>query len=223
MSQPKPRKKQWKCVYPGCNEPVKTYYNCHSHVWDRHVRFELDPQHPLAQFQYKNIPSDQKEYAKALCKKYLIELNTIKPNAPESIDFSLFGNRSFLQPGTVLQQTPQQIPQEIPQEIPQVMPQQIPQQIPQPIAQQIPRQIIQQMPQEIPPQLYQNNGYDISNDIPFSSSGQQIQYQQQQQQYPSQQTFVQEQSLPPQTTDKELWQMLSDTIGIVFSKSHALI
>ena len=29
-----PRKKQWKCLYPGCKEGLKTKFNCVAHVWD---------------------------------------------------------------------------------------------------------------------------------------------------------------------------------------------
>ncbi|KAL7711510.1 hypothetical protein QTN25_010818 [Entamoeba marina] len=35
---PQPRKKNWLCIFPGCNEPLKTHYNCYSHVWDGHLR-----------------------------------------------------------------------------------------------------------------------------------------------------------------------------------------
>ena len=62
----KPRKKLWQCVYPGCTEPPKTHYNCHSHVWDAHVRHQLPPDHPLSQFVYKKLPD--RNAVKGLCR-----------------------------------------------------------------------------------------------------------------------------------------------------------
>ena len=34
----KRRKKNWQCTYNNCNEPLKTRYNCYSHLWDTHLR-----------------------------------------------------------------------------------------------------------------------------------------------------------------------------------------
>ncbi|KAL7718836.1 Peptidase S74 domain-containing protein [Entamoeba marina] len=32
------RYKEYKCTFPGCNEGLKTKYNCISHIWDIHLR-----------------------------------------------------------------------------------------------------------------------------------------------------------------------------------------
>ena len=68
----KPRKKLWLCVYPGCHEPPKTHYNCHSHVWDAHIRHQLPPENPLAALVYKRLPD--RGAVKALCRGYVVDL-----------------------------------------------------------------------------------------------------------------------------------------------------
>ena len=70
----KPRKKLWLCVYPGCHEPPKTHYNCHSHVWDAHIRHQLPPENPLAALVYKRLPD--RGAVKALCRGYVVDLST---------------------------------------------------------------------------------------------------------------------------------------------------
>lgn len=67
-----PRKKLWKCTYPGCTEPCKTHYNAHSHAWDAHVRHELGADHPLGSVVYKKLPD--RDAVKKLCQRYLYEL-----------------------------------------------------------------------------------------------------------------------------------------------------
>ena len=70
----KPRKKLWLCVYPGCHEPPKTHYNCHSHVWDAHIRHQLPPENPLAALVYKRLPD--RGAVKALCRGYVVDLSS---------------------------------------------------------------------------------------------------------------------------------------------------
>lgn len=72
-SKPEPRKKLWKCTFPGCTEPPKTHYNCYSHVWDSHIRHSLPQENPLGAVVYKKIVD--KTQVKELCKKYMIELD----------------------------------------------------------------------------------------------------------------------------------------------------
>ena len=59
-------------------EPPKTHYNCHSHVWDAHVRHQLPPDHPLAQFVYKKLPD--RTVVKGLCRAYMVELEDNDPS-----------------------------------------------------------------------------------------------------------------------------------------------
>eukprot|EP00727_Mastigamoeba_balamuthi_P005359 m51a1_g14821 hypothetical protein (1080) ;mRNA; r:640151-644990 len=73
----KPRKKLWKCVYPGCCESAKTHYNCHSHVWDAHVRHELAGASPEAALVYKKLPN--REAVKPLLEPYMVELPDTSP------------------------------------------------------------------------------------------------------------------------------------------------
>ena len=63
----------WQCVYPGCREPPKTHYNCDSHVWDAHIRHQLPPDHPLAQFPYKRLPD--RRAVKPLCSAYVVPVD----------------------------------------------------------------------------------------------------------------------------------------------------
>lgn len=72
-TKPEPRKKLWKCTFPGCTEPPKTHYNCYSHVWDSHIRHGLPQDNPLGAVVYKKIAD--KTQVKELCKKYMIELD----------------------------------------------------------------------------------------------------------------------------------------------------
>ena len=67
-----PRKKLWKCNFPGCTEPPKTHYNCHSHVWDAHVRHQLSPDNPISTVVYKKLPD--RGAVKTLCRQYMTEL-----------------------------------------------------------------------------------------------------------------------------------------------------
>ncbi|BFU19257.1 hypothetical protein CL6EHI_105320 [Entamoeba histolytica] len=70
----KQRKKNWKCIFPNCNEPAKTRFNCYAHVWDIHLREyykqkfpELSPTTPFKKTQ-------NKAPLKNLCEKYMIQL-----------------------------------------------------------------------------------------------------------------------------------------------------
>ena len=73
LAKPEPRKKLWKCTFPGCTEPPKTHYNCYSHVWDSHIRHSLPQDNPLGAVVYKKIAD--KVQVKELCKQYMIELD----------------------------------------------------------------------------------------------------------------------------------------------------
>ncbi|EKE37663.1 hypothetical protein ENUP19_0295G0003 [Entamoeba nuttalli] len=72
----KQRKKNWKCNYPGCNEPPKTRYNCYAHVWDSHIKQFLaeegnNPDNMLLT-SFKN--SNEKDKIKKICERYMIKL-----------------------------------------------------------------------------------------------------------------------------------------------------
>ncbi|BFU25573.1 hypothetical protein EHI8A_070290 [Entamoeba histolytica HM-1:IMSS-B] len=60
------RYKDWKCNYPGCNEPAKTKYNCTSHVWDAHLKFIYNEFGGVA---FKNL--ENKQFPKEMCEKYI--------------------------------------------------------------------------------------------------------------------------------------------------------
>ncbi|KAL7712554.1 Peptidase S74 domain-containing protein [Entamoeba marina] len=69
----KMRKKNWKCIYPNCNEPVKTRFNCYAHVWDTHLRQEYtqnSDEFPATPFK-KTV---DKTKMKPLCEAYMIQL-----------------------------------------------------------------------------------------------------------------------------------------------------
>ncbi|GAB1227757.1 hypothetical protein ENUP19_0355G0001, partial [Entamoeba nuttalli] len=66
------RLKNWKCTYPGCNEPAKTRYNCYSHVWDTHLRYEQSVRTNELASCYKEIKN--KDSIKVMCDKYMSKL-----------------------------------------------------------------------------------------------------------------------------------------------------
>ncbi|EDR22899.1 hypothetical protein EDI_021390 [Entamoeba dispar SAW760] len=69
------RKKSWLCIFPGCKEPVKTHYNCYSHVWDAHLRhLAASPIYGGEKGQvYKKLT--QRLEAKRQCELYMTEVN----------------------------------------------------------------------------------------------------------------------------------------------------
>ncbi|EDR27264.1 hypothetical protein EDI_344700 [Entamoeba dispar SAW760] len=66
------RLKNWKCTYPGCNEPAKTRYNCYSHIWDTHLRYKQSERRNELASCYKDIKN--KETIKIMCDKYMSKL-----------------------------------------------------------------------------------------------------------------------------------------------------
>ncbi|KAL7717272.1 Peptidase S74 domain-containing protein [Entamoeba marina] len=75
----KQRKKNWKCIFPNCNEPVKTRFNCYAHVWDAHIRQYYTQTFPdiYPTTPFKKTPD--KTQMKNLCEKYMVQL-VEKPN-----------------------------------------------------------------------------------------------------------------------------------------------
>ncbi|EAL52189.1 hypothetical protein CL6EHI_027790 [Entamoeba histolytica] len=69
------RKKSWLCIFPGCKEPVKTHYNCYSHVWDAHLRhLAASPIYGGEKGQvYKKLT--HRLEAKKQCELYMTEVN----------------------------------------------------------------------------------------------------------------------------------------------------
>ncbi|EKE37765.1 hypothetical protein ENUP19_0307G0004 [Entamoeba nuttalli] len=136
----KHRKKNWQCTFEGCTDPLKTRYNCYSHIWDTHLRKVLCEKDPgrYEDVPYKNIQN--KELVKSLCEKYMTQLVSDKKRQ-ESDDEQLVQQISS---------NPQPI-QHIPQLVP-VLSQIQPQSQIQPILQ---NQIPSQLTQPIQPQLSQ--------------------------------------------------------------------
>ncbi|KAL7719432.1 hypothetical protein QTN25_003150 [Entamoeba marina] len=58
------RFKEYKCVFPGCSEGLKTKYNCISHIWDIHLRHLNSITEA-----YKNLSN--RDQARILCLPYL--------------------------------------------------------------------------------------------------------------------------------------------------------
>ncbi len=58
------RFKEYRCIYPGCSEGLKTKYNCLSHIWDIHLRYLYN-----ATESYKSLKD--KDYARKCCLPYL--------------------------------------------------------------------------------------------------------------------------------------------------------
>ncbi|BFU23472.1 hypothetical protein CL6EHI_083660 [Entamoeba histolytica] len=78
----KQRKKNWKCVFPNCNEPVKTRFNCYAHVWDAHLRQYYTQNYPDMYPTTAFKKTQNKTPMKSLCEKYMIQL-VEKPNSKE--------------------------------------------------------------------------------------------------------------------------------------------
>ncbi|ELP94813.1 hypothetical protein EIN_247070 [Entamoeba invadens IP1] len=70
------RKKNWVCVYPGCNVCPKSRYNLTAHVWDAHLREECSKPgnnpNNLALTTFKLCP--QKEIVKKMCQQYMVKM-----------------------------------------------------------------------------------------------------------------------------------------------------
>ena len=68
--------KNYKCIFPGCMEIPKSRYNCYTHVWDTHLRYEFakpgkNPKnYPL--LKYKDCPN--KSELQKECSKYIVKL-----------------------------------------------------------------------------------------------------------------------------------------------------
>ncbi|BFU20328.1 hypothetical protein EHI8A_007830 [Entamoeba histolytica HM-1:IMSS-B] len=62
------RYKEYKCTFPGCNEPAKTKYNCISHVWDGHLKLLPHEFHGIA---YKSLPEEKRKEVKSKCLEYI--------------------------------------------------------------------------------------------------------------------------------------------------------
>ncbi|ELP91379.1 hypothetical protein EIN_154460 [Entamoeba invadens IP1] len=60
------RFKEYKCVFPGCSEGLKTKYNCISHVWNIHLRNINNITES-----YKDLKESDKERARDLCLPYI--------------------------------------------------------------------------------------------------------------------------------------------------------
>ena len=82
------RMKNYKCIYPGCIEKAKTRYNCYTHVWDCHLRYEYakEGQNPkgLELIGYKQHPEKQK--LRKECDKYMVKLVDNKKQRKYEID-----------------------------------------------------------------------------------------------------------------------------------------
>ncbi|KAL7717512.1 Peptidase S74 domain-containing protein [Entamoeba marina] len=70
----KHRKKNWQCTFDGCTDPLKTRYNCYSHIWDTHLRKVFCESQPdvFENTTYKNVKD--KEKVKSLCEPYMTQL-----------------------------------------------------------------------------------------------------------------------------------------------------
>ncbi|ELP94665.1 hypothetical protein EIN_499050, partial [Entamoeba invadens IP1] len=81
----KQRKKNWKCVFPNCNEPLKTRFNCYAHVWDSHLRAyytqNFPNMYPVTAFK----KTADKNPMKVLAEKYMIQL-VEKPPSKQRIE-----------------------------------------------------------------------------------------------------------------------------------------
>ncbi|EDR25599.1 hypothetical protein EDI_172560 [Entamoeba dispar SAW760] len=76
------RFKEYRCIYPGCNEGLKTKYNCLSHIWDMHIRTLNNTQEP-----FKSIKD--KKTATKCCLPYLkFEENAITNRKRRPYDYS---------------------------------------------------------------------------------------------------------------------------------------
>ena len=60
------RYKEYKCIYPNCNEGLKTKYNCISHIWDIHLKESTGDKRP-----FKTLDEQSKRIAQAQTLKYL--------------------------------------------------------------------------------------------------------------------------------------------------------
>ncbi|ELP91892.1 hypothetical protein EIN_398220 [Entamoeba invadens IP1] len=68
------RKKNWKCVFPNCNEPLKTRFNCYAHVWDAHLRAYYTQQFPDLYPKTAFKKTANKTPMKSVCEKYMLQL-----------------------------------------------------------------------------------------------------------------------------------------------------
>ncbi|ELP84006.1 hypothetical protein EIN_345920 [Entamoeba invadens IP1] len=76
------RFKEYRCIYPGCKEGLKTKYNCLSHIYDMHVRALNKTVEP-----FKTIKD--KKAATELCLPYLkFEENAVTNRKRRPYDFS---------------------------------------------------------------------------------------------------------------------------------------
>ena len=80
------RLKNYKCTFPGCKELPKTRYNCYTHVWDCHLRWDYahgkeNPKN-LKPVVYKL--SNQKPLLQKECSKYMIKLVETKNSSSHS-------------------------------------------------------------------------------------------------------------------------------------------
>ncbi|EKE38698.1 hypothetical protein ENUP19_0061G0116 [Entamoeba nuttalli] len=97
------RFKEYQCTYPGCNEGLKTKYNCLSHIWDIHLRHISNITES-----YKNLPD--KEQARSLCfpyLRYVPNADGIRKRKPYDLPDTLINKVDFV-PQNV--QNPQQSP-----------------------------------------------------------------------------------------------------------------
>ncbi|GAB1226889.1 hypothetical protein ENUP19_0307G0010 [Entamoeba nuttalli] len=70
----KQRKKNWKCIFPNCNEPAKTRFNCYAHVWDIHLREYYTQKFPELSPTTAFKKTQNKAPLKNLCERYMIQL-----------------------------------------------------------------------------------------------------------------------------------------------------
>ncbi|ELP85804.1 hypothetical protein EIN_281750 [Entamoeba invadens IP1] len=75
------RVKNWKCCFPGCDQPPKTRFNCYAHTWDTHLRYARSAGSSELPQCFKDIPN--KEEVKKLCDPYMVKLVT----SPYPFDF----------------------------------------------------------------------------------------------------------------------------------------
>ncbi|BFU24197.1 hypothetical protein EHI8A_057070 [Entamoeba histolytica HM-1:IMSS-B] len=99
------RYKEYQCTYPGCNEGLKTKYNCISHIWDIHLRYLNGSKES-----FKSI--ENKEEIKKLCipfLKYVTNAESERKRRP--YDMGDLTNGDIAEQQTMITPTPSVIPQ----------------------------------------------------------------------------------------------------------------